>query len=312
MPSAVVKRDLVTARDDKAVSDHRLRLAVALNGYGLDHPAEDGGHREILPWHDLRVLGVLAEELGYEAIFAPEIGGWEAFTALTGLAAGTSDIRLVTGVVPISARTPERLAMAAASLQELSGGRFTLGVGSRDSIAKTRGFIEQLRGMASGGSGSDWAGFPRPVQIHLAALGPKMTALAGEVADGVILNWATPRRVEQARDALPQRDGFTIAVYVRACLSPADEQATDALRIAARRYAALVPYRRQFEAMGVNASDLDDVVSKTCVIGDRGQALQGLAEYARAGADVVVVYPVPAGDAVSSIKGTMIAAAPGR
>lgn len=290
------------------MSERSLRLAVALNGYGLEHA---DGRREVLAWEDLSGLARAAEELGYEAVFAPEIGGWEAFTLLTGMATETERIGLVTGVIPLSARQPERLAMGAASLQELSGGRFILGVGSREPIERTRSTLTELRSLLAEGSGTDWATDPRPTSIYLAALGPRMTRLAGEVADGVILNWCTPERVAEAREALPAREGFVIAVYVRACLSHVDEKGTEALRVAASRYAGMVPYRRQFEAMGLAPSDVDGIVGAACVQGDREAALRRLGEYADAGADVVVVYPVAAGEAASSLRGTLMAAAPG-
>jgi alkanesulfonate monooxygenase SsuD/methylene tetrahydromethanopterin reductase-like flavin-dependent oxidoreductase (luciferase family) len=282
-----------------------LRLAAALNGYGLEHP---DGRREVLAWDDVAGLARLSEELGFEAVFAPEIGGWEAFALLSGMATQTERIRLVTGVVPLSARVPERMAMGAASLQELSGGRFALGVGSRESIQRTRDAVTDLRKRLVEGSGTDWATEPRPASIYLAALGPRMTRLAGEVADGVILNWCTPERVAEARSSIGERDDFVIAVYVRACLSHVDEQAGEALRIAAARYAGMEPYRRQFEAMGVAPGDPDGVVTAVCVRGDRDSARRRFQDYADAGADLVVVYPVAAGEAVSSLRGTLMAA----
>ena len=290
------------------MSGEPLRLAAALNGYGLEYP---DGRREVLAWDHLAGLGRLTEELGYEAVFAPEIGGWEAFTLLTGIATETERIGLASGVIPFPAREPQRLAMGAASLQELSGGRFVLGVGSRAPIRQTMALLNDLRRMLAEGARTDWATGPRPAPIYLAALGPRMTALAGEAADGVILNWCTPERVAEARKVLPSRDGFVIAVYVRACLSPVDEQAREALRIAASRYAAMEPYRRQFEAMGIATSSVDSIVDAVCVRGDRDSARRSLQVYAEAGADLVVVYPVAAGEAVSSLTGTLMAAAPG-
>jgi 2-methylisocitrate lyase-like PEP mutase family enzyme len=90
-----------------------------------------------------------------------------------------------------------------------------------------------------------------------------------------------------------------------------DDSTAEALRVAASRYAGMEPYRRQFEAMGVDASDPDSVVASTCVQGERDAALSRLQEYSEAGADLVVVYPVPAGEAMSSLTGTLMAAAPG-
>jgi alkanesulfonate monooxygenase SsuD/methylene tetrahydromethanopterin reductase-like flavin-dependent oxidoreductase (luciferase family) len=285
-----------------------LRLAAVLNGYGLE---QADGRRDVLAWEEVAGLAGFAEELGYEAIFSPEIGGWEAFTLLSAIATGTERIGLVSGVIPLSARDAHRMAMGASSLQEVSGGRFTLGVGSRWSIERTRAALTELRAMIAEGRETDWAGEPRPVPLYLAALGPRMTRLAGETADGVILNWCTPDRVAAAREAIPSREGFTIAVYVRACLSHVDAHADEALRIAASRYAGMERYRRQFEAMGVDASDPESIVSRTCVRGERAAVLERLGDYTRAGADMVVVYPVAAGEAVSSLTGTLMAAAPG-
>jgi alkanesulfonate monooxygenase SsuD/methylene tetrahydromethanopterin reductase-like flavin-dependent oxidoreductase (luciferase family) len=180
--------------------------------------------------------------------------------------------------------------------------------------------LQALRGLVAKGQGhdaerayeTDWLTDARPVPIYLAALGPRMTALAGELADGVILNWCTPERVAEARAAIPPSGGFTVVVYVRACLSHIDEHAGEALRFAASRYADMEPYRRQFEAMGVRASSPDAIVAQVCVQGEREAARRRLQEYAEAGADLVVVYPVPAGEAVSSLTGTLMAAAPDR
>ena len=296
--------------------DDRLHLAVALNGYGLERVAARGVVRELLPWADLADLARLAERLGYERIFAPDIGGWEAFVALAGMARVTDRIGLATGVVRLDVREPQTLTMASSSLQELSGGRFALGVGSGRSIAWTRDRILAVRDLLSAGLAlidggevaTDWAAAgPPPTRVLLAALGPRMVGLGGEVADGLLLNWCTPDRVAEARREVG--DGPSIAVYVRACLSHVDEHAAEALRVAAARYLALDPYRRQFERMGVALAP-DAAADATCVRGDRDRALARLAEYSEAGADAVVVYPVPAGEAVSSISGTLMALAP--
>ncbi|MCA1848959.1 MAG: LLM class flavin-dependent oxidoreductase [Actinobacteria bacterium] len=284
------------------------RLAVALNGYGLEGP---DGSREVLPWYEVASLARFSEELEYESVYAPEIAGWEAFALLSAIAGVTERVGLVTGVVPLGARDPQRLAMATASLQEVSAGRFTLGVGSREPMEATGARLGELRELIARGRSTDWAHAPRPAPIFLAALGPRMTELAGELADGVILNWCTPERVAAARAAIPRREGFTIAVYVRACLSHVDEQADEALRVAASRYASMGPYRGQFEAMGVDPSDPMEVAARTCVRGDATSARRRLREYSEAGADVVVVYPVAAGEAASSLTGTLMAAAPG-
>ena len=212
-----------------------------------------------------------------------------------------------------------------------------LGLGSSLSIAATRSYVMGIIDALRGGHGyiPEWGGVigpldlrpSAPVPVLLAGLGPRMVALAGEVADGLILNWCTPERVAAAREAIPRREGFTIAVFVRACLSHVDDRGVDALKTTVSRYVGMEPYVRQFHAMGLGkeaasaAEGLqrnglpgdvvpDRLVEQTCVWGDRDRAIARLAEYEGAGADVVVAYPVPAGEAVSSLRGTLMAAAP--
>ena len=71
----------------------------------------------------------LAESLGYESVYVTHIAGWESLTVLTAYAAATSRIRVGTGVVPIYTRTPATMAQTAATIDEISGGRLTLGLG---------------------------------------------------------------------------------------------------------------------------------------------------------------------------------------
>lgn len=316
-----------------------LRLAVALNGYGVSHDEPDGGWTEILSWDDLVGMARLAERLGYEAVFTPEIRGREALATLAGFAMHTERVRLVSGVLPLRSRDIHTLAMGASSLHEMSGGRFVLGLGSDLPIQRTRELVRAVRATIRGDEGLvtdhvdggvlatgqiDWFAEPRAVPLYLAALGPRMTRLAAEETDGVVLNWCTPDRVRDARAVVGS--GRTIAVYVRGCLSPLDERAQEELRWAAARYASMPTYRRQFHAMGLGeeadacaegrlAPDgfpegIDRIVEATCLPPERDPALARLADYERAGANLVVVYPVPAGEAVSSITGTLMALAP--
>jgi alkanesulfonate monooxygenase SsuD/methylene tetrahydromethanopterin reductase-like flavin-dependent oxidoreductase (luciferase family) len=300
------------------MTQDNLKLAVALNGYGVDRA--DGGHGDILPWEDLLGLARLAERTGYERIYTPESAGREAFSTLAGFAMATRRIGLTTGVILFGPRDPLAIGMGASSLDEMSGGRFVLGMGFRTPIDRARKAVAALRAALAGEEATfeggdagatgrlDWSAAPRPVPIQLAALGPRMLDLAAEVADGAILNWCTPERVAEARRAVGDRSDFVVAVYVRACITGTDGAALDALRIASRRYLALPHYRRQFDRMGV--ADEAAVAEATCVWGTRERALERLAEYSDAGADLVVVYPVPVHEPVSSISGTMLAAAP--
>ncbi len=317
-----------------------LRLAVALNGYGVERYEQDGFVRDILPWSDLQTLAVLSEELGFERIFVPQIAGREAFSTLAGFGAAAGHIGLATGVVRLSDDL-STIGMAASSVDEMTGGRLVLGVGSGYSIDRTGQLATALRDVLRGEEGIvtdpddtwptgqlDWQATPRRVPIYLAALGPRMVALSGEVADGVILNWCTPERVAEAKASIGNRDGFTISVYVRACIGQPEDQSISALKTAAARYAGMDPYARQFRAMGLGKAarevseglrkeghprDVvpDELVTSVCLWGSREEVWKGLERYREAGADLVVVYPVAAGEAVSSLTGTLMAAAPG-
>jgi alkanesulfonate monooxygenase SsuD/methylene tetrahydromethanopterin reductase-like flavin-dependent oxidoreductase (luciferase family) len=168
--------------------------------------------RDPFAWDDLAGLAREAETLGYRALFMPEIASRDTLAALTGLAGETTSILLGPGVVPLPSRTPQLLAMAAATAAERSGGRLLLGLGTGPAVP---GALERLRSTvvalraAFTGEGGDAAGervelqlVPPPIPIWIAALGPRAVALAGEVADGVLLNWCTPGRVAEARAAV--------------------------------------------------------------------------------------------------------------
>ena len=195
--------------------------------------------RDPLPWPDVAAIAREGEALGYAAVFLPEIGARDTLATLMGLAGETSALLLGTGVIPMAARTSKLAAMAAATVQERSGGRHILGVGTGGAapgaLDRLRTYVEEIRDLI-GGSAPGAAlrlPLPAPVPIWIAALGPRATRLAGEIADGVILNWCTPDRVAEARDAIRSAageagrdpDAVTISVYVRAAFSDRADEA---------------------------------------------------------------------------------------
>jgi probable F420-dependent oxidoreductase len=169
-------------------------------------------------------LAVLAEQLGYDDAWSSESGGPDGISPLAAIAVRTSRIRIGTAIVPIANRTPALAAMTAASLQELSDGRFILGLGistryvverwlgqARDRpLLRMREYLTVVRELLDGGRvdfiGSTIAvrGFrlttpPRSrVPVYMAALGPGACRLAGALADGVIFFLKTPAGVKQA------------------------------------------------------------------------------------------------------------------
>jgi alkanesulfonate monooxygenase SsuD/methylene tetrahydromethanopterin reductase-like flavin-dependent oxidoreductase (luciferase family) len=318
--------------------------------------------RDPLPWNDAVRVVRTAEASGYEAVFVPEIQAREAFSTLTGFGMATERLRLGTGVVTLQTRTPAITAMAAATVHDVTGGRFVLGIGAGSGrgaaglrpagsdlrpLALSEEYTRIVRGALAGErvtseafgldgfrlslSFEDDAG---PPDVWLAALGDRMVALAGRAADGILLNWCTPERVAAARRTLADaaeaagRDpaSLTIAVYVRAALEVDEGVALGALREMTGLYASFPAYRAQMVAMGLAAESEaaaaahaagrseevpESLVRALIVLGDRTEALERFRTYHEAGADLVLCYPVVAGDhALSSVMGTAVAAAP--
>ena len=177
-----------------------------------------------------------AERLGYDSAWVAEAYGSDAATVLAWLAAQTSTINLGSAVLQIPARSPAMTAMTAATLDQLSGGRFRLGLGlsgpqvaegwhgqrfarpmarTRDYVNVVRMALERRRVAYQGdtlelplpdGPGKALKLTIAPAQarlpIYLAAMGPKNLALAGEVADGWLGFLYAPEHAGGFRDHL--------------------------------------------------------------------------------------------------------------
>jgi alkanesulfonate monooxygenase SsuD/methylene tetrahydromethanopterin reductase-like flavin-dependent oxidoreductase (luciferase family) len=229
----------------------------------------------------------LAESLGYESAFITHIAGRESLTVLTAYAMSTTTIRVGSGVVPIYTRTPATMAQTAATIDELSDGRFTLGLGVSHRpvveawhgqtidhpAAEMREYVEIVRAILRGEdppAGEKWrtsfhlAGLdPRPeLPIYIAALSPAMLRLAGEIADGVILWLCNPNyirdqvvpRVREGRDrAGKSLEGFSIVAAVPGALVDDPSVAYDSMRTDLLTYFGLPFYRAMLERSGFGA-----------------------------------------------------------
>ncbi len=158
----------------------------------------------------------LADELGYDTMWVGESWGWDVFTTLTMIACHTSRIRLGTGIATVFSRSPAMTAQSIASLDVISGGRATLGLGTSGRIViedwhgveyskpleRTREYVNIIRLILSGqrvdfqGKMFNLARFRLPfypvqenIPIYIASLGPKNLALTGELADGWLPTW---------------------------------------------------------------------------------------------------------------------------
>lgn len=298
--------------------------------------------RDALPWKDFEAIVRAAEMSGYAALFLPEIAGRDALVTLGALASETRDLVLGTGVVPMRSRELRLLAMAAATVQECSGGRLLLGLGSggvgAGALDELRTTVLALRALFAGdvvergGERVRVALDPgAPVPVWISTLGPKAMRLGGEIADGVLLNWCPPERVAFARERIAEgaeaagRDpaGVAVAVYVRCWVGDDETAGTRALKAAAGQYASYPAYARQLDQAGLGAEareaaaahragqpeDVPDaLVGAVCAVG--AGAAERIEAYRAAGADLPVVYPVPAGDVAASVEGTLLALAP--
>ena len=170
-------------------------------------------------------LAQLAESRGYEMVWVPEGSGRDSLTQLAFLACHTGAVKLATGILPVYYRTPMLTAMSAAGLSDLSQGRFVLGLGvghrpsvegihgirfrrplahMRETITLVRSLLDGERVSLAGrvfnvdGASLGAAAPEQRTPIYVAALGPQMLELTGELADGVLLNWTASNYLERA------------------------------------------------------------------------------------------------------------------
>lgn len=231
-------------------------------------------------------FAVAAERLGVDSVWIPEVWGYDALTGLAYLAAKTTTLRLGTFVVQLGSRSPALLATSALSLQELSGGRFLLGIGTsgprvmegwhgvrfRKPVQTTRETIEIIRTVSRGDRlehpgeiyplplpDSDGAALkplvrPRDVPVYVAAMGPQNLRLTGEMADGWLGNAFIPEAAEVFLAPLregAERAGRTLAELDLVAPVAVEFHGDDAsAQAAARRHAD--GYAFTIGAMGAN------------------------------------------------------------
>ncbi len=180
-----------------------------------------------------------AERIGYDSVWAAEAYGSDTATVLAWLAAGTEKIHVCSGIFQMPARSPAMTAMTAATIDQLSGGRFRLGLGSSGpqvsegwhgvrfarQLQRTREYVDVVR-MALRRERVEYHGetieLPLPdgpgkalkltiapvqetIPIYLAAIGPKNVALTGEIADGWLPIFLAPEHLDTLMD--PLREG---------------------------------------------------------------------------------------------------------
>jgi len=238
-----------------------MKLGVHIGYWGLGLSSQD----------QLQIVQE-AERLGYDSVWTAEAYGSDAATVLGWLAGQTSRIRLASGIFQMPARSAAMTAMTAATIDQLSGGRMMLGIGSSGpqvaegwhgqrfarQLQRTRDYVTVVRQVLArerlefhgptlelplpDGPGKALKLTISPVQeripIYLAAIGPKNTALAGEIADGWLPTLFSPEHVSEVRPLLEEGaaragrtlEGFDIAPTVNVCISDDLKAARDIMR----------------------------------------------------------------------------------
>ena len=301
-------------------------------------------------------IAQLAESLHYRSLWTAEATGTDAFTLLAAVATVTPKMGLGTGIVPIQLRTPPLAAMSAATLQALSpDADVWLGLGvsapailrqhgmpaADRPLAMMREYVALMRECLSGESVTFEGDFwqvkrfrlgvrlrERRPQIVMAALNPRMLRLAGEVADGVLLNYIPASHVGPSIEHVRAGGDATIFAYVHAAIGNFERRAASARRDLFN-YAMADGYARMFRASGFGdevdevrarqaerdrdgavAAVSDRMIQAIDFIGDAGEVTDFVRTYVDAGVEHPVLMPLPWGDDRFAVtKETMAAAA---
>ena len=220
----------------------------------VDPAKPNQGRGRVWPRRGFGIAGALAHDVVQEVARAAERAGYCTFwvnaspagewlAALCEAASVTASIRLGVGVIPLDRQRPDRIASRLGELA-LRVERLTLGVGSgrgAGGVARVREGVRALRELT-------------PATIVVGAMGPRMCHLAGEVADGVLLDWPTPayvglsagiveRAAAGAGRPRPRIDGYVFTAL--------GADAIAKLREEGARYAAIPAYAAHFKRRGV-------------------------------------------------------------
>jgi probable F420-dependent oxidoreductase len=241
-----------------------------------------------VPLAGLPALARRAEEAGHDSLWSQEATELDGFTPLVVAAQHTERMRLVTGIVSVYTRGPALLAQSATALAELSGGRFTLGLGASSNViveqwngipferplARVRTTVDYLR-RAFAGERVD-GGFrlnpppTQPIPIVLAALRDKMLRLARNHADGTFTNFLPLSGARQVVDAFGAPDK-ELACRFFSISGPEEEALATAKRVLVA-YATVPVYSEFFRWLGWS-EEIDPVVDAWAA-GDRKRALE--------------------------------------
>jgi alkanesulfonate monooxygenase SsuD/methylene tetrahydromethanopterin reductase-like flavin-dependent oxidoreductase (luciferase family) len=244
-------------------------------------------------------------------------------------AAATRNIKLYTWITNIHYRQPPLCAGAAAMVQQLSGGRFNLGLGVSHRPAmraigidmgpnardKLRNYILELRRLLNGEVKAFAPKPVTPIPIYIGALTQETARMAGEIAQGLELYNCPPQRVHQMRQVAEQAAGapgkIQVTAAVNAFLNDDLDQAYESARRGLSGYATVPFYNRQFAQSGfakeaaaamdaatrrdrnaVRAAVSNEMLDAVALIGPLSRCAERIQVYRQSGADLPVIVPI--------------------
>ena len=287
-------------------------------------------------------VAVKAQTMGYKSIWTVEATGTDALTLLGAVSHAAPKLDLGTGIIPIQLRTPALAAMSAATLQALSPDvDIWLGVGvsapgilrqhgipaGSKPIGMMREYIALLRECLSGESVTFEGDYfqtkrfrlgmrlgERKPKIVMAALNPQMLKLAGEIADGVLLNYLPASHVDKSIQQVRKGGNAKIFAYVHASVTEFERGARSA-RKDLFNYAMADGYAKMFSDAGFNAevealrarqserdrdgalaAISDRMIQAINFIGSKGEVTEFVQSYIDAGVEHPILMPMPWGD----------------
>jgi 5,10-methylenetetrahydromethanopterin reductase len=282
-----------------------------------------------------------AEDAGLAGVFMTEAGNDSLANSLA-LGMHTKRIVLGTAIANIYLRHPLLLANEAAAVQEFTGGRLVLGLGTGhkemntllgiemgDPMKKMRETVATLRKALEGGRTAPK--ITRKLPLYLAGVSPPMVRMAGEIADGVIFNFFPPARVKQALTELAEgakkagRNPKDIepTIFCTAFISDDLEAARRPARKLLSRYGALRYYGNMMAKAGFDheigairsaAGDVDkavaavsnELIDATLLVGSEPRIRERLGELCAPGIGTAIVFTNPVGeDRASAVKRTI-------
>ena len=292
----------------------------------------------------------LAEQLGYESAWVAEGHGGDQFAILSACATATATIRLGTDITSVFVRTVPTIAMAAMTVDELSGGRFMLGVGSSHKVqvgpehgvsyakplTRVRETVEAIRELVATGKlhyhGETvqiekfelwFKPYRKEIPIFIAAVFPKMTALCGEIADGIILTRSTLDTAAKAREHIAEGaarcgrkpEDVEVSTLLPTAVADTLAEARDRIRPGLALYAGFFPRYNQLVAehgFGGEAAAIaaawksgdqraaiaavsDDMIDATSIAGPPEYCREKLEAYRQSGIDLPIISPFARG-----------------